>query len=208
MTLAGSFRSLRSEMGRPPSITEEEILAAARAVFLEKGIAGTTAAVAARCGVSEATVFRRFSTKDELFRMALLTSFPDWFHSMSELAGQGDPREVLLELGRKALAFFRQMLPAAAMLMSNPSVAFFKRRALVRKNVLKSLGDYFAAEIGAGRMRPLDPQFATRIFVGGLMTTVLGEWPDDPFKSDPEAEEAFLERLVELLCGPPKKGRR
>jgi len=38
--------------GRPPSISEETILDAAKAVFMEEGVGATTARIAERAGIS------------------------------------------------------------------------------------------------------------------------------------------------------------
>ena len=58
-------------MARPQGITDEEVLAAARAVFLSKGISATVEEVAERCHVGVATIFRRFPTKQALFTAAM-----------------------------------------------------------------------------------------------------------------------------------------
>ena len=57
----------------PPSVlradaarNRERIIAAAAAVFAERGLDAATAEIAHRAGVGEATLFRRFPTKDEL----------------------------------------------------------------------------------------------------------------------------------------------
>ncbi len=196
-------------MGRPPAITEEEILASARAVFLEKGIAGTTAEVAERCGVSEATVFRRFATKDDLFRMALITSFPEWIESLPDLSGQGEPRAALLEMGRRTLAFFRRFLPGALMLMANPGVEFFERRALVRRRVVEIITAFFEREIRAGRIRKMDPKFAAHLFMGGVMMSVLFQFRGAlACAQDLEPQDDFLPQLVDLLCETPAASKR
>jgi AcrR family transcriptional regulator len=52
--------------------TRERLLAAALAVFAEKGYrAATTREIAARAGVAELTLFRRFSSKQGLFEALL-----------------------------------------------------------------------------------------------------------------------------------------
>ena len=53
--------------GRPPSITDEAILDAARAVFVEEGVGATTAKIAERAGISESVLFHRYKTKEALF---------------------------------------------------------------------------------------------------------------------------------------------
>src|SRR5215211_2698241 len=57
----------------PPSVlrvdaarNRELIIAAAAAVFAERGLDAATAEIAHRAGVGEATLFRRFPTKDDL----------------------------------------------------------------------------------------------------------------------------------------------
>ncbi|MEV0721086.1 helix-turn-helix domain-containing protein [Asanoa sp. NPDC050611] len=47
------------------------ILAAAEAVFAERGAAASTEDVASRAGVAIGTVFRHFPTKDDLLRAVL-----------------------------------------------------------------------------------------------------------------------------------------
>ena len=59
-------------MARPPSISNQQILDAARAVFLAHGLAkASTVDIARRAGVSEGSIFNRFPTKDDLFRAAM-----------------------------------------------------------------------------------------------------------------------------------------
>ncbi len=193
-------------MGRPPSITEDEVLAAARAVFLEKGIAGTTAEVAARCGVSEATVFRRFPTKGDLFRAAMVVGTPPWIEVLPDLAGRGDPRQTLIDLGKQVADFYRKAAPLLTMAMSNPTVGWFERRVALRRRVLPMVTDFFAAEIGAGRIRVRDPGFAVRIFFGGIISFVLFDMRGDGVNEMSEA--VFLEDLAEMMCGPGEPARR
>jgi AcrR family transcriptional regulator len=54
--------ALRADAAR----NRERIVAAAIEVFAERGLEASTAEIAARAGVGEATVFRRFPSKDDL----------------------------------------------------------------------------------------------------------------------------------------------
>ena len=47
-------------MGRPQTISNEDMLAAAREVFLKHGVFGSTKEIAQRAGISEAALFKRF----------------------------------------------------------------------------------------------------------------------------------------------------
>ncbi|MGC2997801.1 TetR/AcrR family transcriptional regulator [Streptomyces sp. G35A] len=62
----GAEDGLRADARR----NRERILAAARAVFAERGIDAPMAAVARRAGVGVATLYRRFPTRDHLVRAA------------------------------------------------------------------------------------------------------------------------------------------
>lgn len=50
-------------MPRPVSIQDDVILRAAREIFLEKGWDATTSEIAAKAGVSNGIIFKRFKTK-------------------------------------------------------------------------------------------------------------------------------------------------
>lgn len=62
---------IEKAMARSRSITDEQILEAARAVFLEDGFSASTLEIARRAGISEASIFKRFSTKENLFLQLL-----------------------------------------------------------------------------------------------------------------------------------------
>ena len=100
-------------MARPTTISDERILEAARAVFLEYGIAATTAEVAKRAGIAEGSIFKRFATKAELFKAAMMFEFedPDFIRTLVGARDEDDPRETLFQVGLQAVGFFRRMMP-------------------------------------------------------------------------------------------------
>jgi len=80
-------------MARHATITDDQILDAARAVFIEEGFRARTSKVAQLAGVSEGTIFKRFETKERLFLAALQIPYPAPWHALLErLAGTGDVR--------------------------------------------------------------------------------------------------------------------
>src|SRR6202000_3218123 len=62
MATAEAAPVLRADAAR----NRERIVAAAVEVFAERGLEASTAEIAQRAGVGEATLFRRFPTKDDL----------------------------------------------------------------------------------------------------------------------------------------------
>src|SRR5262245_23076725 len=135
-------------MARPPSISDETILEAARAVFKDKGVLGTSADVAARAGVSEGTIFNRFKSKAELFRAALA---PRWVFETSMRAlmanvGQGDVRDHLVEIGERFLEFFEELVPFILLHTGSPGFAGPPRpHPAVRQ--IKGVAAYLEAEM-------------------------------------------------------------
>ncbi|HEX3775801.1 MAG TPA: TetR/AcrR family transcriptional regulator [Polyangiaceae bacterium] len=203
-------------MARPQSITDDEVLAAARAIFLDKGITATVEEVAARCGVGEATVFRRFPTKHALFIAAMETeSELEWARILEDrLPARGHPTELdihetLLALAHAIVASGRKIFPLLIMKMSNPAVTERERPPARVVKTLRVLTEFFDTQIKAGRIRPRDPRVAARIWMGTLQNLIMFEALMKSADSLPADE--LIAGLVELFCGPeilPKKLRK
>lgn len=102
-------------MVRPRQFSDEEILSAARAVFLESGPAVSTMVIAERIGLSQAALFKRFGTKDDLLIKALAP------HGPFPLAGRAGPdeRDLLVQLEEMAdeiMTFLSRIVPCASIL--------------------------------------------------------------------------------------------
>jgi AcrR family transcriptional regulator len=108
-------------MGRPKTITDAAILAAARRVFLGHGHTATTRQIADAVGISEAVLYQRFGSKEELFFAALHTTPPN----LDTLLGPPDPpddahqylRAVVVRLGRH----FAEVIPLGLRMMTHPA---------------------------------------------------------------------------------------
>ncbi|WP_373048569.1 TetR/AcrR family transcriptional regulator [Vulgatibacter sp.] len=159
-------------MARPSTITNEQILEAARAIFLEKGFAASTAAIARRAGVSEGSIFKRFATKEELFLAAMgVSEGPAPLKNLQALVGTGSVKENLLEIGMGMLAFLEELLPRVTMVWSttSPAKMFEGMSEPPPVKGLKMLTNYLDAEQRLGRIRRCDPELAARTFLGGLL---------------------------------------
>jgi AcrR family transcriptional regulator len=83
--------ALRADAAR----NRELIIAAAAAVFAERGLDAATAEIAHRAGVGEATLFRRFPTKDDLID-AIIETRMDELAALADAAAEGpDPAAAL-----------------------------------------------------------------------------------------------------------------
>jgi AcrR family transcriptional regulator len=190
-------------MARPPHITDEQILTAARAVFLEKGIQATTAQVARRAGVAEGSIFKRFKTKSELFAAAMHVEEPDWFPFLEKRVGKGDPKQNLVELGIGIIEFFRRLMPLVMMSWSNPSPSGIPALLSVPNpppiRALKRLAAFFEAEMRMKRMRRHDPEIVARAFLGGMQNYVFLELIMKAQDELPLPQEMHVRGIVNLL---------
>ena len=81
----------------------ERILAAAEEVFSEQGAAGSTREVARRANVGIGTVFRHFSTKNELVEAVLIRHFARLTDLARSLAAANPPGGALRTLVREMI---------------------------------------------------------------------------------------------------------
>jgi AcrR family transcriptional regulator len=108
-------------MGRQKTITDDEVLRIARNIFREQGHTATTREIAQAAGISEAILYQRFGSKDEVFFAAMHPRGPD----LEQLLGPKDPGEdalaylhaVVVRLGEQ----FAEVIPLALHVMTHPS---------------------------------------------------------------------------------------
>ncbi len=110
---AGGRRRSRAAPGRPPGAagSEEAILDAARALFLQAGYDGVNLErLAAHAGLSRQTLYNRFGSKEAIFRAMLarhwarLTDAP-FMRAPREAVGEKAPAAVLEDLAGIILRF-------------------------------------------------------------------------------------------------------
>ncbi|MBN3894963.1 MAG: TetR/AcrR family transcriptional regulator [Nostoc sp.] len=164
-------------MARIPRITNQQILEAARQVFLQQGFGASTLEIAQQAGISEASIFKRFSTKEELFFAAMgIPEKPLWVNELESLCGKGNLKENLINICLQIMEFYRQVLPQIMMLRSRgnamPELGSKEPRPMLDVKVLTA---FLEREINQGRLCPCDPQTVAHILVGSVMNYVFLE---------------------------------
>jgi AcrR family transcriptional regulator len=207
-------------MARPTRISDEHILEAARAVFLEYGPAATTAEVARRADVAEGSIFKRFATKADLFRAAMQSELddPEWIAMLVAASDDADPRLLLLEVGMQAVAFFRRIMPLMMMQWSSGKTYGGLPEALQGPKspplrALKALSAFIQRQNKAGKMRAPQPEIVARMLLGSIQSFVFFEILLRAQAKMPLPVEDYLRGLINVLwtgvaAAPAKRGHR
>jgi len=159
-------------MVRPRRFTDDMLLEAARSCFLEHGPSVSTSHIADAAGVSQATLFKRFGTKDQLMLRALMPRPEDapW----EALHAPLDERPIadqLTEKGELMMAFFNHMQPCIAMLRAHSAVVIddmAKSGKAPPIRALRAMQAFFDAAVTAGRMRPCHTESLALTWLGAL----------------------------------------
>lgn len=120
----------RIGIGRPRLIQDDELLAIAKAAFIEKGIAVSTREIARRANISEAVIYQRHPTKEDLFFAAMVPPAFDVEELLKADVNDRPVPEQLEEIALCMLEYFRELMPTLLTLMSHPAFEFedFARR--------------------------------------------------------------------------------
>src|SRR4051794_28346024 len=198
-------------MGRRPKVTREEVLAAARQVFAERGFEGTTlAAIASRLDVSPAALLRHAANKEALFAVAMSPApgeirVPVEF--LSEVDGDEDPRQVLRRIGQTIVPFLEAKIDEqisrwmrSKALQETPGfpLPFDPQvKPTPPQRALTLIEDYLRRAIAAGKVRLSDPHAAAMLLLGNCQAYVMmhriARVADPPLPL-----ERYLDALVEI----------
>lgn len=161
-------------MGRHKTISDHEVLQVARDVFRAHGHTATTRQIADAAGISEAILYQRFGSKDDLFFAAMHPHGPDF----DKLLGPPDPpddaraflRAVTLRMGK----YFGEVIPLALRVMAHPS---FDPAALARAqpNAAATLRGQLAERLASlARRKRLAPQSV--YLTARLLVSLAHDW--------------------------------
>ncbi len=202
-------------MVRPRQFTDEQILESARASLLEHGPAVSTSAIAKAVGMSQAALFKRFGSKEELIIAALMPPrIPEWVGMVTRGPDERDIREQLLEIAAAIQGFFETHGPAMAILRASkiseqqvfarfdgPPPPVVSRRAVA---------EWFRRARDAGRIRDIDPDSVALMLLGSLIARmffnhIFGERfsPASDVSSGPDYVATVVESLWRGIAPEP-----
>ena len=193
-----------------------QILQTAVDLFSKRGFRGTTTKeIAVAAGVSEAIIFRHFSSKDELWGAILdakacidpLHRYPwEGNEKLREAMNRKDDFTVFYELAVKALnkhqadESFMRLLFYSALEEHDLAENFFGD--FIEK-IYEFIGSYIKTRQADGAMREIDPKIAVRAFLGMIIQHSLNNilWDKKRVLLDISNEEAAKNFTEILLDG-------
>lgn len=158
-------------MGRPREVTDEQIVAAARRCFLERGASVSAGEIARELGVSHTTLFNRFGSKEALIVAALAPSDKVAWVAALEAGPDDRPiREQLVEHGKVISAYFQELHAGLSVLQA----AGVKPGRRGRKgespaaNALRALTGWLRRAQAQGRLAKCDVDTLAATILGAL----------------------------------------
>ena len=191
--------------GRPRSAASHQaILQATLELMAERGFPATSMdAVAARAGVSKATIYRRWKSKHELVEELL-----DQLVALIQPIDTGNPREDLLATGRAIATAnppgMHLLLALAGEAIANPEFGAVFRKKLVEPRRAQIRG-FLERGVEAGELRgDADLEFLVDVTVGTIIfRTQIASGSFDQLVED---QERLWDMIVESIGTP--KGKR
>jgi len=166
-------------MGRSPRITNQALLAAAREIFQRDGIGASTKDIAAHAGISEATIYKRYPTKEELIVAAMAPPPPDVAGILAPLDDDEDPRGALSTVMGAILDYFREALPVILPLIAQPEMGLERFLHHIGEPaalpITAALAERLAKAARAGDIGPVEPFAAAGLLVATAHSLALFE---------------------------------
>lgn len=188
--------------------TREKIVAAAASIMREQGYArATTKEIARAAGFSEATLYKHFADKAEIFLAVLSEQLPDLLEALDELranVGKRTVRANLITLTRAALDFYLESFPISVSVFSSQELlATHSTRVHEHgqgpRTPLRALAEYLRLEQQAGRInRRADPEAAAALLLGACLQQAMLTLFDGPRPADAKLD-ALATSLTKTL---------
>jgi AcrR family transcriptional regulator len=210
MSLSTQISNDKSVSNDIKSRREEEILAAATALFAEQGYAkADTQALADRLGVGKGTLYRYFASKRKLFLAAverLVTQFHETFEAA--VADVKDPIQRIARAVEVYLTFFAEHPEYVELTIQER--AYFKDVALERRNkYLQPWKELYRNLIAAGRLRDVPVERINNVLCDLLHGTMFSNYFDERDRSIQDQADDILDIAFHgILSDEERSGRK
>jgi AcrR family transcriptional regulator len=161
-------------MSRPVTISDDTILEAARELFTEKGPRATTAEIAARAGVSEGILFKRFGSKAALHKAAMSSrDVAGWIRRETRAQGPLRTEADFARFIRWQAHVLRDVVPLVMVAWSSRSHADELPADLTGSKPapltsILTLAQMLQEQMDAGYLAPRNAEAVARIVIGSI----------------------------------------
>ena len=189
-------------MGRPSTISSEQIIQSAQSLFLSEGPSVSTAKIAAECGISEGTLFKRFGNKNTLFMESMSCfSLERPLQALKTSTSQEDPIESLTRVSLELLSFFRILIPRMMTIWASHSMdprQFLQGEASPPKKLLDEVTFFLEKQDADGKLKIVDAEVMARMLLSTMHNLAFFETMGLPsFKE--ESEEHYVRRILAVM---------
>jgi AcrR family transcriptional regulator len=196
-------------VGRTKTIDDDEILRHAREIFRNSGPAASTRDVARAAGISQAVLYQRFGSKEEMFVRAITPDPPD----VETLLGPYPPRDVrqdLVRIGERIAGYLRSLMPTLLHVVAHSELAHAKllelHRGMAFHPLVAALVARFERLRDDGLVAEVDPAAAARAFLAMVHSAVFFELMAHGNRA--AGHGSGLEALLQVLwqgLAPPRR---
>ncbi len=189
-------------MARPKEVSDKEILDVARRRFLHCGTGIPTSAIARELGISHATVFNRFGSKEALMIAALgPPERPAWISVLENGPDERPMREQLEEVATIVSRFFTTLAEGLTLLQGagiSTERVFARCQPSSPTHAFEALSGWLSRASERGLIAPCNIPALTITLLGALRN-----WSFNAkmFNEDPsgEAADSYISMLIDLL---------
>ena len=165
-------------MGRTKTIDDDELIRVAREVFRETGHTATTRDVARAAGISQAVLYQRFGSKEDLFLRAMTPELPD----VETLLGPYPPRAAKTDLRHIAVRlvdFFASMTPTLLHVLAHPDLGAARLKQwhtrLPFVPIVRGLAERFRRMQADGLIAPVNAEAAAHTLLAAVHSVAILE---------------------------------
>jgi AcrR family transcriptional regulator len=208
-------------MARPTTIADDLLLKTAREVFLRRGLRATTAEIAEQAGVSQGILFKRFKSKQALFRAAMNVEMDPKQPlpiNLEERVGKGKVEDTLRDLGGLLIKKYFAIIPTTMMDWSGSredeevttgcSNLTGPERAV---RGLQLITHYLERERALGRIQTSNCEILAQAFVGGLWHYTFLQVTMGEVHKKPISPAQYVDGLIHTLMtgiAPSRKAKK
>ena len=167
-------------------------------------MSASTLEIAQRAGISEASIFKRFTTKQALFLAAIgVTETPHWVKVMSHKVPSADIKTELTSICGEMFVFYQKVLPQVMMMMAPGNLPELTQSPPPPIRDSQLLAEFLELAIEKGHLKPFNSTTIAHMIVGGI-TNYIAAGAVEPLlssvlKSDMSESSQFVHNLIETL---------